>query len=178
MLDDALANTFARLCLHDAYICRVCLHQPDSLLRGLRTTEPTAAGEPVLAVPWELVISSQVSQALPWHRIAEHHFEIAASLLDKRQSDLFWAQYADLLPPLTELPHPATLPASHLELLEDTALSEEANRARAYVGQHYYRQCSEASDAPACDERHWAVALARSRPRTRHSRPPAGRRIG
>ena len=157
---DASARTFSQLCLEYSYVCHADLDEYTGV-RGLRTSAPVAAGDPVLAVPWEHVLATKVSSGPPRHRVAAHHFTIANMLLERTsdQSDALWAQYALLLPRLAELSLPATMPATLLEQLEDASLSAEASNARVHVEQH--TQCVHRH---ACNDQHWAVALARSRP--------------
>ena len=59
---------FDRLCTDFHVHSRVALRTPPGGERGLYTTEPVRAGEPVLAVPFELCLVCEDAQPLdsPW----------------------------------------------------------------------------------------------------------------
>ena len=162
--------SFALLCAEHAYICRADLATSASTgLRGLHTTAKVPRGEPVLAIPWDLTLSANVSSTEPHHRVAHHHLEVALALLDSTDRDVvatthqqtFWQQWAALLPQASELPHPAALPAMLLKELQDSTLIEEAKAVRIYV-----EQKTGCATRASCDAVHWAMALTRSRPFT------------
>ena len=113
----------------------------------------------MLAVPWELALTSPLT-AVSAHRVAPHHVEVVQQLLntshDDSQRAQFWRTWTTLLPPLAELPHPATLPQTLLQELQDRQMAADAQLTRAHV--------EAALRCTACDEAHWAMALVRSRP--------------
>ena len=165
--------SFASLCADYAYVCRADVATSGGL-RGLHTTVAVPKGEPVLAVPWDLTLSTNLSSAPAQHRIATHHLRVAQALLDtiapehntaaaspRDSARRFWREWATLLPSASELPHPATLPPHLLAELQDRTLSAEAASTRAYVEQK--TGCASRS---ACEAAHWAMAMTRSRPFT------------
>lgn len=166
---EELSMPFADLCATHALMCRVDT-QTRGLLRGLVTTSRAPAGEPVLAVPWDLVLSTAVSVEAAPHRVASHHLEVARAMLmalseaGGGRRARFWQQWRDLLPQPSELTVPAALPELLLRDLQDSIASDEARRALARVEAHF--GCA----TGGCDDAHWAVALTRSRPFTL---PPA-----
>lgn len=162
LLSDRMAATFASLCAEYTFVCQVELSEMS--LRGLRTTSFVPAGDPVLAVPWELVLTSDVLPNFETvHRIALHHLDVARQLLDKLESDgevaAFWRQWATLLPAKSQMATPSTLPMHLLSELQDDTLSREAQHASAYVES---QMCTHSG----CENAQWAVALTRSRPFT------------
>lgn len=169
--------SFASLCGDYAYVCRADV-ATSAGLRGLHTTVAVPKGEPVLAVPWELTLSTNLSSLPPQHRVATHHLHLVQALLDAigpehnhaaadsasaphKHSRRFWRQWATLLPSASELPHPAALPSHLLVELQDSILSAEAVSTRAYVEQKIGCEADN-----ACETTHWAMAMTRSRPFT------------
>jgi hypothetical protein len=172
-------SSFAALCSEHTHVCHAEVMHDEIGMRGLQTTGPVPAGWPVLAVPWELVVTAQVSSSSTY-RVAAHHLEMANQLLamlngtrdDARAQ--FWRLYAELLPSWSELPHPALLSESLLAELQDSALSAEARASRAHIATELdcssrrlpipAAACHSPSSCEPCDVAQWLVALIRSRP--------------
>lgn len=154
--------SFTDLCEAHAYVCTAETHVHAGV-RGLRTTGAVPAGDPVIAVPWELVLTSPVA-ATSKHRVAAHHIDVVGQLLAALNSShgnvraQFWRQWSAMLPRLADLPHPAALPRELLGELQDSHMAATAQLARAHV--------EESIGCTACDVAHWATALVRSRPFT------------
>ena len=143
--------------------------------RGLFVTEPVAAGEPILVVPWSLclVAGADVSDPVsPWGAPHSHGRDtlLATMLLEALEvgeaSSLpedtadFWRRWSTMLPALGTTAHPLTLPDELLAELQDGELVGAAlmqrNRADAVCGG------PPAQHAQRC----WALAMCSSRPFT------------
>ena len=170
--DFRMPTSFTALCAEHAHICRADVATDPSGVRGLHATTFVPAGEPLLAIPWTHTLTTNVSKASSHHRVAAHHLQVAKLLLDAvSDTSGFWHHWSTLLPPLAELPHPATLPRELLLELDDDALMAESQAARGYVEAAFgcREHCARsplAEPCAACDAAHWAVALTRSRPFT------------
>ena len=161
--------SFASLCAEHAYVCQADTSTDASGLRGLSTTASVPAGDPVLAVPWELTLTADVAPAASArHRVARHHVTVAGALLatlnlthPDPERVRFWQQWRHALPPANEIPHPATLPEWLQLQLQDALLERQARGTRARVAAEL--GCSDDDD---CDVAHWAMAMTLSRPFT------------
>ena len=146
MSEHGTAAHFWTLCTERTYVCRAELHNDESGLRGLRTTQPVKAGQPILAVPWEITLTATVGREPAVHRIATHHLDVSHALLsaingthiDHRAK--FWKAWSELLPPTEELP-------------------PQVGQTREYVEEQL-------GCRPSCEKAHWAMANIRSRPFT------------
>ena len=159
--------SFASLCDEHAYVCQADTSTDASGLRGLSTTAAVPAGDPVLAVPWALTLTADMAPAASArHRVARHHVTVAGALLavlNRTHPDpervQFWQQWRHALPPVNEIPHPATLPEWLQLQLQDKLLEQQAQRTRTRVAAEL--GCS---DDDECDVAHWAMAMTLSRP--------------
>uniref|UniRef100_A0A7S3F2R2 SET domain-containing protein n=1 Tax=Haptolina ericina TaxID=156174 RepID=A0A7S3F2R2_9EUKA len=150
-------------CLHHAAI----LAQPQGSLRGLFTATTVRAGDPVLAVPWELTLAAEVQEDISAHEdgVAPHHVAVATELLAATQGGAsfddqqrFWVEWVALLPQPSELPHPATLEPELLARAQDAELAASSLSRRQRVA------AALSAATPHENWSHWAFAMVSSRP--------------
>lgn len=159
--------TFASLCAEHAYVCQADTSTDALGLRGLSTTAEVLAGDPVIAVPWALMLTADVAPAASTrHRVARHHVTVAGALLavlnlthPDPERVRFWQQWHHALPPANEIPHPAALPEWLQLQLHDPLLEQQARNTRTRVVEEL--GCDDDDD---CDVAHWAMAMTLSRP--------------
>ena len=170
LLDGSTALTdglFADLALRYGVHSRVQLRTPSGGERGLFTTAAVKAGEPVLAVPFELCLVCQAEagdEAIcsPWdapHRDARDTLlarQLLAALsetnspatISSLQRD-FWQEWSTMLPEPGTLAHPITLCAPILQMLQDEQLSKAArlqqDRVDAVLHEQQVPSCAEVS---------------------------------
>jgi hypothetical protein len=173
---------------------RVRLATPPGKERGLFTTSAIKAGEPVLAVPFELCLVCRAEPGdikSPWdapHQEARDTLlarqllqalfaEEAAEGEDPSAPDElreFWQEWSVMLPELHTLAHPITLSEESCRGLHDSQLSHAAKLQQRRVDAVLAGlpkvigdsgvDARNALEAEAAALRRWAVALCSSRP--------------
>ena len=175
-------DVFERLASTYGVHSRVKLYTPPGGERGLYATSRVKAGEPVLAVPFELCLvcvaeAGDESITSPWdapHRDAKdtmlarkllYALGKGAAIPDDAAvtpvQQAFWQEWQEMLPPMGSLSHPVTLLEAALEDLHDGRLAKAALLQQGRVDA-VLADVAQAST----DERRWAVALSSSRPFT------------
>ena len=173
-------DVFERLASTYGVHSRVKLYTPPGGERGLYATSRVKAGEPVLAVPFELCLvcvaeAGDESITSPWdapHRDAKdtmlarkllYALGKGAAIPDDAAvtpvQQAFWQEWQEMLPPMGSLSHPVTLLEAALEDLHDGRLAKAALLQQGRVDA-VLADVAQAST----DERRWAVALSSSRP--------------
>ncbi|EOD26528.1 hypothetical protein EMIHUDRAFT_205607 [Emiliania huxleyi CCMP1516] len=175
--------TFGRLAsAYGVYSAVVLAEPPGGGERGLFCTRAVAAGEPLLAVPWQLCLVDEDepgddSLESVWEQQSDaaarpaRDVRLAAQLLaqlagdggdgggDAAELSRFWREWSAMLPPAAACAHPMTLPDALLEELQHAPLAEAGRRQRR-------RLLRLLASAPASSDgqRAWATAMCSSRP--------------
>jgi len=184
----SIDKRFSQLATRYGVHSRVQLSTPHGGERGLFTTAAVKAGEPVLAVPFELCLvcmAEPEADAIqsPWDAPLRDARDtlLARQLLsllfavddvdvddDVELREDFWREWSEMLPEVGTLSHPLTLPASSLADLHDDALAHAAElqqaRVEAVLGGMPEAAVGESAAAEGIALRRWAVALCSSRP--------------
>ncbi|KAL1510197.1 hypothetical protein AB1Y20_006527 [Prymnesium parvum] len=161
--------SFHALCEAEALVCAASLFTPPGGERGLVVGTRVPKGEPLLAVPWELVLRADASDVQSAADVLPHHLAVASELLrlTSASSDAglsrrerLWRAWSLQLPRPHDLTHPAALSAEALRAAHDDALLRAMASRRERVAALLAEPARPLGEAWA----HWAYAMVSSRP--------------
>lgn len=156
-----------------ARFASLCLRTYDDGERGLHARVPIQKGEIVLAVPLQLVLTSDVAwiSAIGQQieasglKLRSSHSYLAAYLLQERSAaDSFWAPYIATMP--ASFPQmPLFFSSEELALLEGSFILAKIDARRSALAEEYQNlcRCVPGFDRFALDEFVWAHLAARTR---------------